>query len=109
VLSLVRDNPGVNQTALACALHTETPRMVLLVDGLERRRWVTRLVSTVDGRARSLYLTAEGAHKLKILEKVIVRHERQIARRLRSADKAAFLQMLRDLATPYREPGRRRK
>lgn len=98
VLCLVRDNPGVNQTVLADALRTETSRMVLLIDELERRGWLVRLASTMDRRARAIYLTAEGRRKLKILERLVARHERAMIRRLRGGDKATLLRMLRNLA-----------
>lgn len=100
VMCLVRDNPGVNQTAVAEALRAETSRMVLLIDDLERRGWVTRLPSTVDRRARALYLTPEGRKQLKTLEQLVARHERQMVRRLRGDDKAMLLRMLRNLANP---------
>ncbi|HXP12801.1 MAG TPA: MarR family transcriptional regulator [Stellaceae bacterium] len=97
-LCLVRDNPGVNQTVLADALRTETSRMVLLIDELERRGWLVRLASTMDRRARAIYLTAEGRRKLKILKRLVARHERAMIRRLRGGDKAVLLRLLRNLA-----------
>jgi DNA-binding MarR family transcriptional regulator len=98
ILCLVRNNPGVNQTVLADALRTETSRLVLLIDEMEQRGWLVRLAHTMDRRARAIYLTAEGRRKLKILERLVARHERAMIRRLRGSDKATLLRMLRNLA-----------
>ncbi len=100
VLLLVRDNPGLNQKTLAGTLGVETPRMVLIVDYLENRGLVTRLASTVDRRARAIFLTPEGRKLLKLLEKRSVDYERRIVERLRGDDKATLLRMLRHLAQP---------
>lgn len=100
VLRLTRDNPGLNQRSLATALGAETSRMVLIIDELERRGILSRLASTLDRRARAIYLTAEGRKLLKTLEKRVAVHERMFAKRLRGGDKKELLRMLRNLATP---------
>ena len=97
-LYVIGENPGLNQTALADALRTETPRMVGLIDTLARRGYVTRLASTVDRRSSALYLTADGAKKLRSLRAKVARHDRAVARRLCHGDRAALLAMLRDVA-----------
>lgn len=100
VLCLVRGNPSVNQTVLADALHAETSRMVLIIDDLEQRGLLVRLPSIVDRRARAIYLTPEGRRQLRNLERLVVKHERKMVRRLRGGDKEALLHMLRNLARP---------
>jgi len=100
VLRLARDNPGLNQRALADALGAETSRMVLIIDDLERRGLVARLASTVDRRARAIYLTAEGRKLLKTLERRAAQNDRAMATRLRGDDVKVLLRMLRNIATP---------
>jgi DNA-binding MarR family transcriptional regulator len=100
VLCLAADNPGIKQTALAEALRAEPPRMVLIIDDLERRGWLARLPSTLDRRARAIYLTAKGRKQLKLFERRVGRHERRMIERLRGEDKQALLRMLRHLASP---------
>lgn len=100
VLLLVRDNPGLNQKTLAGTLGVETPRMVLIVDYLENRGLVTRLASTVDRRARAIFLTTPGRRLLRQLDKRSAEYERRIVERLRGDDKETLLRMLRHLAEP---------
>lgn len=100
VLLLVRDNPGLNQKTLAGTLGVETPRMVLIVDYLENRGLVTRLASTVDRRARAIFLTAPGRKLLRQLDRRSAEYERRIVERLRGDDKATLMRMLRHLAEP---------
>ncbi len=97
-LCIVRDNPGLNQAALAEALRAEAPRMVALVDILARRGYVARLTSMKDRRSSALYLTPEGASQLRRLCAKVVRHDRRLARRLRSGTREQLLQMLQELA-----------
>jgi DNA-binding MarR family transcriptional regulator len=100
VMRLARDNPGLNQRALAEALGAETSRMVLIIDELERRGIVDRLPSTLDRRSRAIYLTAEGRKLLARLERRAAAQERAMEKRLRGDDKAVLLRMLRNLAKP---------
>jgi DNA-binding MarR family transcriptional regulator len=100
VMRLARDNPGLNQRALAEALGAETSRMVLIIDELERRGIVDRLPSMLDRRSRAIYLTAEGRKLLRRLERRAAAQDRAMEKRLRGDDKATLLRMLRHLATP---------
>jgi len=100
VLRIVHDNPGLNQTALANALGVETPRMVLILDDLEKRDLVARVASTMDRRSRAIYLTDEGNRMLVLLEERAEAHNRDLIRRLRGDDREVLARMLRNLATP---------
>ena len=97
ILCLAFDNPGINQATLAEALWTKTPRMVPIIDDLERRALLTRLPSTIDRRSHAIYLTDQGRKELRRMWQVVDRHERRMRERLRGADKQLLLRMLRDL------------
>jgi MarR family transcriptional regulator, temperature-dependent positive regulator of motility len=99
-LCIVRDNPGLNQTALADALQTETSRIVKLVDMLEQHGYLERLVSTRDRRSSALYLTSEGAKRLEKLCVKVDLLDHKMSKRLRNGSREVLLRMLRDLATP---------
>jgi DNA-binding MarR family transcriptional regulator len=106
VLRIVGDNAGLNQTELATALGIETPRMVLLLDELERRALLVRVASTTDRRSRSLYLTDEGQRVLRRLRRRAAAHERDMLSRLGiDDDPEALRRMLRAIAAA---PGRPR-
>lgn len=100
VIRLAHRNPGLNQTALANALGADTPRMVLIIDDLERRGLVTRLASTIDRRARAIFLTSEGRKLHAVLTRRVAVQNQRMVKRLRGDDKETLLRMLRNLATP---------
>ena len=102
VIRLVHRNPGINQISLATTLGAEGPRMVLLIDELERRGFVARLASTVDRRARALFLTREGRTLHTQLSKRVRKQNQRLAKRLRGDDPKMLLRMLRNLALPDR-------
>jgi DNA-binding MarR family transcriptional regulator len=100
VIRLVQRNPGINQISLATTLGAESPRMVLIIDELERRGFVARLASTVDRRARAIFLTQEGRAIHTQLTKRVQAQNRRLAKRLRGDDPKMLLRMLRNLAAP---------
>jgi DNA-binding MarR family transcriptional regulator len=100
VMLLARDNPGLSQAALCETLGVEHPRMVVLIDDLERRELVTRIASTVDRRVRAIYLTSAGRSLLGKLNRRVIAYDRHMVKRLRGDDKETLLRMLRNLARP---------
>lgn len=100
VIRLVHRNPGINQISLAGALGAEGPRMVLIIDELERRGVVARLASTVDRRARAIFLTPEGRLLHTQLSKRVAGQNRRLAKKLRGDDPAMLMRMLRNLVSP---------
>jgi DNA-binding MarR family transcriptional regulator len=100
VMRLAHANPGINQTALANALGAVTPRMVFIIDDLERRGLLMRLPSTVDRRSHAIFLTPEGRKLHKALTKRVAKQNDRMIARLRGADPASLLRMLRLLTNP---------
>ncbi len=60
VLSIARDNPGIAQSEIAGALGVERPRLVPVIDALEKRGLAERCRNPEDRRSRMIYLTREG-------------------------------------------------
>jgi DNA-binding MarR family transcriptional regulator len=100
VMRLAHANPGANQTTIANALGAVTPRMVSIIDDLERRGLVARLPSTVDRRSHAIFLTQDGRRLHKLLTKRVDKENQRMIDRLRGADKTLLLSMLRNLVTP---------
>ncbi len=100
VMRLAHANPGINQTAIANALGAVTPRMVFIIDDLERRGLLVRLPSTVDRRSHAIFLTPEGRRLHKVLSRRVARQNQRMVARLRGADPALLLRMLRLLTRP---------
>lgn len=61
VLTLAANNPGILQAELAAALEVERPRIVPVLDSLERRQLAERRQDEHDGRNRRIHLTEQGA------------------------------------------------
>ncbi|HYM04205.1 MAG TPA: MarR family transcriptional regulator, partial [Stellaceae bacterium] len=74
--------------------------MVFIVDDLERRGLLVRLPSTVDRRSHAIFLTPEGRKLHTVLSRRVAKQNSRMVDRLRGADKALLLRMLKQLATP---------
>lgn len=98
VLAVAADNPGINQADLALALGVERPRMVPIINKLEKRGLAKRLVDGRDGRARRIYLTASGQKLLKALKTRFAEHQRQMLLRLQTDSSSRILSDLWKLA-----------
>jgi DNA-binding MarR family transcriptional regulator len=66
---VVAENPGVSQADLAAALEVERPRMVPMLNKLEKRGLAKRTALAADGRVRLIQLTKPGVQLLKVLRK----------------------------------------
>lgn len=59
-LVLIEANPGIRQSELSQILSMERPNMVLVLDDLEQRGWITRERLETDRRAYALKVTLSG-------------------------------------------------
>jgi DNA-binding MarR family transcriptional regulator len=100
MIRLIAANPGISQTVLARALNADAPRMVFIIDELERRGLVQRLASTADRRSRAIFLTDAGKRLDRRLTRSVRQQNRQLAERLRGDDPALLLRMLANLTRP---------
>jgi len=100
VLTVVDRNPGMAQRDLALALDVERPRMVPVLDTLERRDLVVRRPDPNDGRSRRIHLTDAGSVLLRELTEQFLKLERRLADRLGEDDLEQLLAALRQLADP---------
>jgi DNA-binding MarR family transcriptional regulator len=98
VLVLIKENPGLNQSALAKALGIERSTMVAVIDKLESQGWVARVTSETDRRSYALALTSSGAKLLARVTPEVRAHERQIAAQLSEQEKALLIEMLERVA-----------
>ncbi|MFE5708646.1 MarR family winged helix-turn-helix transcriptional regulator [Rhodococcus koreensis] len=98
VLSAVADNPGASQAALAAALGVERPRMVPVIDSLEARGVVRRVVDPDDRRSRRIHLTSEGKATLDQLMIRFEEHERRVRSFIGESSARSLLSILTALA-----------
>jgi DNA-binding MarR family transcriptional regulator len=98
ILFLVEANPGVTQSRLARAVHLDRSTMVGVIHTLEGRGLLERRRGE-DRRTNGLWLTRSGRGLVERLKGRIELHERRVASRLSSVERAqliALLEKLRD-------------
>ncbi|WP_424830237.1 MarR family winged helix-turn-helix transcriptional regulator [Ruegeria sp.] len=78
VLSIVQDNPGIAQSELAKALGVERPRLVPVIDTLEKRGLAERRQNPEDRRGRMIYLTADGTFCIRQLKMKFDAHQKTL-------------------------------
>lgn len=94
VLAVLSDNPGTNQAELAAALGVERPRMVPILDVLEKRGLAIRKPAPDDRRHRLLFLTPSGDALLEELKRRFARHQDTMIRRLNEQSADSLLKAL---------------
>jgi DNA-binding MarR family transcriptional regulator len=103
LLTLVRENPGITQTAISQASgrdkSTLTPTMRYLEDNgyIERQRGA-------DRRAYGLYLTPLGEEAIALLSHHASAHDQELDRIIGAERKAEFIDILRDIVAALSNP-----
>ncbi|MBU8538659.1 MarR family winged helix-turn-helix transcriptional regulator [Falsiroseomonas tokyonensis] len=98
VLLLVEANPDIRQALLAEALRIKPSNLTVLLAALEQEGLIRRDEEEGNRRANRLRLTEAGRALLRQGEEAEAAAERQLAARLRPADRAALLTALRRIA-----------
>jgi DNA-binding MarR family transcriptional regulator len=96
LLLLVEANPGVTQSRLARAVHLDRSTMVGVIHTLEGRGLIERRRGE-DRRTNGLWLTRAGRSMIARLKERIELHERRVAARLSSAERAQLIALLEKL------------
>ena len=95
VLTLIEENPGLNQSRLAGALGIERSTMVAVINVLEDRGLVKRQESTIDRRSYVLSLTRQGKGLLGVVGAKVRDHEQQITATLKASEKEVLVDLLK--------------
>ena len=77
-LVIIVDNPGIRQSEIAEALDIKRPNLVLILDDLEQRGWITRERISGDRRANGLFATLPGQQVCAKAIKLDQEHEAKI-------------------------------
>jgi|SRR5471032_309368 DNA-binding MarR family transcriptional regulator len=97
VLSIVKDNPGINQKALAEALVVAPPNLATLLDRLEARSLLTRQRNPEDKRAQLVELTTQGARLYGRALKAAADADNAAVDRLSAAEREQLKALLRKI------------
>lgn len=94
-LDAIGHHPGTDQATVAELIAYDRATIGGVIERLEQKGWVDRVVSERDRRARELSLTAEGERILAALVPVVRDLQGEILQALGDADRARFLKLAR--------------
>ena len=90
-LDAIAQRPGIDQASLAATIGFDRATIGGVIDRLESKGLVQRIVSREDRRARQLKLTPEGGRLLAVVRPVVEALQAEILAPLSRAERAAFL------------------
>jgi DNA-binding MarR family transcriptional regulator len=99
----IREQPDLDQRALARAIGFDAATIGGVLDRLQRRGLVLRQAAEDDRRVRRLRLTPEGAKLLKKMTPGVLSTQERILAPLAAAERERFLKMLRKLVEANNE------
>jgi len=94
-LDAIHNHPGTDQARVAEMIAYDRATIGGVIERLEQKGWVARVVSERDRRARELSLTPEGQRIFKALVPVVRNLQDDILPSLSDADRARFLKLAR--------------
>lgn len=95
VLWLIDDHPGIAQADLGRRLRIDRATIMAIINRLQKRAYVKRGQSKVDGRRQTLNLTDEGRHALEAARNAIREHERWLKGRFSEQEIDTLMFLLR--------------
>jgi len=99
-LDAIAHHPATDQARVAEAIAYDRATIGGVIDRLEQKGWVRRVVSERDRRARELSLTPDGQRVLRDLLPVVQDLQNDVLAPLNAADRARFLKLARQLVQP---------
>ena len=94
-LDAIHAHPGTDQARVAELIAYDRATIGGVIDRLEHKGWVRRVVSERDRRARELSLTDEGEQVYRALLPVVKGLQDDILQALNASDRARFLKLAR--------------
>jgi DNA-binding MarR family transcriptional regulator len=93
-MNCIMNGHGMSQQDLSQSLGLYAPQMVSLIDGLEQRGLVKRLISPTDRRRHVLSLTPSGGELLKSASKIAENLELELFSSITEDDRARFEELI---------------
>lgn len=94
-LEAIFENPGTDQKFVAELIGYDRATIGGVIDRLEKKGWVRRVVSEQDRRARELSLTAKGNSIRVALQPIVQDLQKEILLPLGQADQELWIQLTR--------------
>jgi MarR family transcriptional regulator, temperature-dependent positive regulator of motility len=92
-LDAVAQKPGIDQASLAATIGFDRATIGGVIDRLEHKGLMERVVDAQDRRARQLHLTVAGDELLRACRPVVVALQADILAPLSRAERAAFISL----------------
>ncbi|HOB95654.1 MAG TPA: MarR family transcriptional regulator [Aquabacterium sp.] len=99
-MDAIHTQPATDQARVAELIACDRATIGGVIERLEQKGWISRIVSERDRRARELSLTAEGERVFAALTPVVRALQDEILGPLGDADRARFLQLAREAVRP---------
>ena len=96
-LEAIHENPGMDQARLAELIAYDRATIGGVIERLEKKGWVRRVVSEKDRRARELSLSTKGNKVLVALQPIVQDLQNDILQPLNGADRACFIKLAQQL------------
>lgn len=106
VLTVVRANPGLDQSSLARALGFDKVTVLRVIRGLETRGLVSRVTSPLSKRHLSISLSPAGTQLLQDAQKPVEQAYNRLMGPLDEAQQARLLELLQLLTTGLEDSAR---
>jgi DNA-binding MarR family transcriptional regulator len=103
-LDAIHAHSGRDQSFIAEVIGYDRATIGGVIDRLEKKGWVSRVVSERDRRARELSLTQDG-HQIRVtLEPIVQALQKDILQPLSEAEQAFFIHLTRQVVRPDHTP-----
>jgi DNA-binding MarR family transcriptional regulator len=96
-LDAIGSNPGVDQASVAEIIGYDRATIGGVIERLDNKGWVRRVVSTQDRRSRELSLTAKGSKIYASLQPIVHALQADILHPLSATDQERFIQLARQV------------
>ncbi|MEX1165360.1 MAG: MarR family transcriptional regulator [Hydrogenophaga sp.] len=94
-LDAIHNHPGTDQATVAVLIACDRATIGGVIERLEQKGWIARVVSERDRRARELSLTPEGQRTFKSLVPVVRELQDDILPSLSETERGRFLKLAR--------------
>ena len=96
-LDAIHTHPAADQALVAEIIGYDRATMGGVIDRLEKKGWIRRVVSERDRRARELSLTAQGKRVRLALQPIVEDLQKDILSPLSEAEQACYIKLTRQI------------
>lgn len=99
-LEAIYENPGTDQACVAELIGYDRATIGGVIERLEKKGWIRRVISEQDRRARELSLTTKGNSIRTALQPLVQDLQKDILQPLTDAEQALFIKLSRRVVLP---------